>query len=31
MKPQEFALKLGLTLEESGKIEMGLGREPNEN
>ena len=31
MKPQEFALKLGLTLEEFGKIVKGLGREPNEN
>lgn len=31
MRPQEFALKLGLTLEEYGKIEKGLGREPNEN
>jgi phosphoribosylformylglycinamidine synthase len=31
MKAREFALKLGLTEEEYGKIEKGLGREPNEN
>jgi len=31
MKPKEFALSLGLTEEEYGRIEKGLGREPNEN
>ncbi|HBZ85357.1 MAG TPA: phosphoribosylformylglycinamidine synthase subunit PurL, partial [Verrucomicrobia subdivision 6 bacterium] len=31
MKAKEFALKLGLTAEEYGTIEKGLGREPNEN
>ena len=30
MKAKEFALKLGLTEEEFGRIEKGLGREPNE-
>ena len=29
MKPKEFALSLGLTEEEYGRIERGLGREPN--
>jgi len=31
MKPKEFALSLGLTEEEYGRIQKGLGREPNEN
>jgi phosphoribosylformylglycinamidine synthase len=31
MKAKEFALKLGLTEQEYGTIEKGLGREPNEN
>ncbi|NDE85298.1 MAG: phosphoribosylformylglycinamidine synthase subunit PurL [Verrucomicrobia bacterium] len=31
MKPKDFALSLGLTDEEYGRIEKGLGREPNEN